>query len=93
MKLLFTADGIGFEPDGVVSHLVEEQREADWGSRVGRLDPADDAAVGIAHLPGAAAHLAAPAADADGVLGFDPPENRLEVAHCWDDIGGDSAAA
>lgn len=77
-----------FKTDDVVPNFVKEQRQADRRTWVGRFDPANDPPVGIANLPGAAAHVPAPAPHADVVLDFNPPENRLEVVHGSGGIGG-----
>src|SRR6185312_14355910 len=85
--LLLASPLVRLEPDDVMADLVKEQRQADRRLGAGRLDPTDDPPVGISHLPRAPAHLPPPAADANVVLGFDPPDDRLEVTHRWAVIG------
>ena len=87
---------VAAEANGVMANLVEKDREADGGLGEGGFDPVDASAIAMADAPGAAAHLFAPAFDADGIAAFHRFDDGVElggaaVGHSRAGIGTKSA--
>ena len=84
------------EADHVVPDLVEEDREAERRLGPGGLDPVDIPAIGIAHPPGAAAHVLSPAAHAHEVFPLHLADNGRKIRHgyfCYRQVIGRSLIA
>lgn len=83
----FTAAFEPLEADDVVADFVQEDAEAQGRFRKRGLDPVDVAAVRVALLPGAAAHVAPPFANNDAVTGSHQLDDRRIVGHASNGIG------
>ena len=77
----FAADAIAVKADGVVAYFVKKDGEADGSAGIGGFDPIGAAAVGVGDGPGAAGHVFAPAANADGVFPLHVTDDLCKIGH------------